>query len=131
TTRQTFIQAESGLANQMAGASIGISQGSGPVTEVLCLMNMVTEEELKNDEDYDDIVEDIKEECSKYGVVRSLEIPRSLPGMNVPGVGKVYVEFGETGDCQSAQAALTGRKFANGTVMTSYFDLEKYHNRQF
>lgn len=34
-------------------AGIDISQGSGPVTEVLCLMNMVTEDELKNDEDFD------------------------------------------------------------------------------
>lgn len=78
-----------------------------------------------------DIVEDIREECSKYGVVRSLEIPRALPGMNVSGVGKVYVEFADTADCQRAQAALTGRKFASRTVVTSYFDLEKYHNRHF
>ncbi|GMS89352.1 hypothetical protein PENTCL1PPCAC_11527, partial [Pristionchus entomophagus] len=120
-----------GMPNQVAVAGIDISQGSGPVTEVLCLMNMVTEDELKNDEDYDDIVEDIREECSKYGVVRSLEIPRALPGMPVPGVGKVYVEFADTADCQRAQAALTGRKFASRTVVTSYFDLEKYHNRHF
>ncbi|GMT19253.1 hypothetical protein PFISCL1PPCAC_10550, partial [Pristionchus fissidentatus] len=120
-----------GIPNQVAVAGIDISQGSGPVTEVLCLMNMVTEDELKNDDDFDDIVEDIREECSKYGVVRSVEIPRPMPGMPVSGVGKVYVEFSDTADCQRAQAALTGRKFANRTVVTSYFELEKYHNRHF
>ncbi|GMR61774.1 hypothetical protein PMAYCL1PPCAC_31969, partial [Pristionchus mayeri] len=120
-----------GAPSQVAVAGIDISQGSGPVTEVLCLMNMVTEEELKSDEDYDDIVEDIREECSKYGEVRSLEIPRAIQGMQAPGVGKVYVEFADTGACQRAQAGLTGRKFANRTVVTSYFDLEKYHNRHF
>jgi hypothetical protein len=34
-----------------------------------------------------DILEDIKEECSKYGNVKSLEIPR--PGFDNVGVGKV------------------------------------------
>ena len=63
--------------------------GPGLPTEVLCLLNMVTEEELRDEEEYEDILEDIREECSKYGDVRSLEIPRPLPGVDVPGVGKV------------------------------------------
>lgn len=36
-----------------------------------------------------DILEDVKEECGKYGVVKSLEIPRPIKGVEVPGVGKV------------------------------------------
>lgn len=36
-----------------------------------------------------DIMDDIREECMKYGVVKSLEIPRSVPGMEITGVGKV------------------------------------------
>ena len=36
-----------------------------------------------------DILEDVKEECSKYGAVKSLEIPRPIKGVEVPGVGKV------------------------------------------
>jgi len=36
-----------------------------------------------------DIVDDVKEECGKYGTVRSLEIPRPIKGVEVPGVGKV------------------------------------------
>lgn len=53
---------------------------SGPATEVLCLLNMVTADELKDEEEYEDILEDIKEECNKYGVVRSIEIPRPIEG---------------------------------------------------
>ena len=67
--------------------------GPGLPTEVLCLLNMVTEEELRDEEEYEDILEDIREECSKYGEVRSLEIPRPLPGVDVPGVGKVRMEI--------------------------------------
>ena len=43
--------------------------GSGPATSVLCLMNMITVEELKDDEDYEDIYEDVREECNKLGKV--------------------------------------------------------------
>ena len=45
--------------------------------------------ELKDDEEYEDILEDIREECTKYGYVRSIEIPRPIDGVDVPGVGKV------------------------------------------
>ena len=41
--------------------------GVGPATEILVLMNMVTEDELKDDEEYEEILEDIRDECSKYG----------------------------------------------------------------
>lgn len=69
----------------------GLSQvgTSGPPTEVLCLLNMVTPDELRDEEEYEDILEDIKEECTKYGVVRSVEIPRPIEGVEVPGCGKV------------------------------------------
>ena len=39
---------------------IDLSQGAGEATEVLCLMNMVVEDELKNDDEYEDILEDIR-----------------------------------------------------------------------
>lgn len=64
-------------------------QNSGMPTEVLCLLNMVMPEELVDDEDYEEILEDIREECCKYGTVRSIEIPRPVDGVEVPGCGKV------------------------------------------
>ena len=69
--------------------------GPGQPTEVLCLLNMVTPDELQDEEEYEDILEDIREECGKYGAVRSVEIPRPVPGVEVPGLGKVFVEFAE------------------------------------
>lgn len=61
----------------------------GHPTEVLCLMNMVLPEELLDDEEYEEIVEDVRDECSKYGLVKSIEIPRPVDGVEVPGCGKV------------------------------------------
>lgn len=54
---------------------------------------MVTPEELMEEEEYEDILEDIKEECNKYGVVRSVEIPRPIEGVDVPGCGKVCLIY--------------------------------------
>ncbi|XP_060870698.1 splicing factor U2AF 50 kDa subunit-like [Metopolophium dirhodum] len=104
---------------------------AGPPTEVLCLLNMVTPDELKDEEEYEDILEDIREECNKYGVVRSLEIPRPIEGIDVPGCGKVFIEFNAIPDCQKAQQALAGRKFNNRVVVTSFMEPDKYHRREF
>jgi len=108
-----------------------LQASAGPATEVLSLMNMVTSEDLRDDEEYEDIVDDIKDQCGRYGVVRSIEVPRPVDGVEVPGVGKVFVEFGSVLDCQKAQQNLTGRKFAGRVVVTSYFDPDKYHRRDF
>lgn len=116
---------------QMQIPGVSSMQCKGPSTEVLCLLNMVTVEELKDDEEYEDILDDIKEECSRYGQVKSVEIPRPIDTVDVPGLGKVFIEFNSVLDCQKAQLKLTGRKFANRTVVTSYFDPDRYHRRDF
>ncbi|KAK1878338.1 Splicing factor U2AF 65 kDa subunit [Dissostichus eleginoides] len=106
-------------------------QNSGLPTEVLCLLNMVMPEELVDDEDYEEILEDIREECCKYGSVRSIEIPRPVDGVEVPGCGKIFVEYVSAADCQKAMQALTGRKFANRVVVTKYYNPDQYHRHEF
>ena len=91
-------------------------------------------------EEYEDILEDIREECGKFGEVKSIEIPRPVPGVEVPGkkkktsgriaalaksraspgCGKVFIEFANHSDCQAAQLSLTGRKFSNRVVVTRF-----------
>lgn len=117
---------------QIQVPGFNLAAGPGQPTEVLCLLNMVTPEELRDDEEYEEILEDIREECNRHGAVRSVEIPRPLEGVDdVPGVGKVFVEFMSTTDCVHAQQALTGRKFANRIVVTSFYEPERYHRRDF
>lgn len=100
-------------------------------TNVLCLMNMVSPEELQSDEDYDEIFDDIREECSKYGRIRSLQIPRPNREYQVPGVGKIFIEYASSQESRSASEALAGRKFANRVVVTSYYDPELYYRNEF
>uniref|UniRef100_A0A8C6WGM9 Splicing factor U2AF subunit n=2 Tax=Neogobius melanostomus TaxID=47308 RepID=A0A8C6WGM9_9GOBI len=107
---------------QVPGLNSSVTQMGGLPTEVLCLMNM-----------YEEIVEDVKDECSKYGQVKSIEIPRPVDGLEVPGTGKVwyFVEFTSVFDSQKAMQGLTGRKFANRVVVTKYCDPDAYHRRDF
>lgn len=106
---------------------------------VLQLMNMVTAEELMNDEDYlgtfqcgsvhvfhkliqsPDIKDDVKEECEKYGKVLEIKIPRPSGARTSPGVGKIFIKFEVDESAQKATSALAGRKFQDRTVVVTYF----------
>ena len=44
---------------------------------------------------------------------------------------QIFVEFSSVEECCKAQSALSGRKFASRVVVTSYFDPEKYRNKDF
>ncbi|PYH87887.1 hypothetical protein BO71DRAFT_436280 [Aspergillus ellipticus CBS 707.79] len=127
-------------------ASIGMTQASGldmgvnamsmfakttsqdlETSRVLQLLNMVTPEELMDGEDYDEICDDVNEECSKYGTVVELKVPRPSGGSRQsPGVGKIFVKFDTVESATGALKALAGRKFSDRTVVTTYFSEENF-----
>jgi splicing factor U2AF subunit len=87
---------------------------------------MVTEKELEDDEEYGDILEDVKEEAGKHGAVLSVEIPRPNSGANPSAVGKIFVEFGDASDAVKASGALGGRSFGGKLVTASFYSEESY-----
>ncbi|KAB8254840.1 hypothetical protein BDV32DRAFT_131679 [Aspergillus pseudonomiae] len=127
-------------------ASIGITQAAGldmgvnamsmfakttsqdlETSRVLQLLNMVTPEELMDNDDYEEICDDVSEECSKYGQVVELKIPRPSGGSRQsPGVGKIFVKFDTVESTTNALKALAGRKFSDRTVVTTYFSEENF-----
>jgi splicing factor U2AF subunit len=129
--------------SMLAGTtSQGLDEG-----RVLQLLNMVTPEELIDNEDYEgessnirlswkwsavltipsEICEDVKEECEKYGRVLEMKIPRPSGGSRQSaGVGKIFVKFDTPESAGKALRALAGRKFADRTVVTTYFSEENF-----
>ena len=125
-------------------------------TPVLVLYNMVTVQELSSDEDYEDILQDIRDECARHGTVATVLIPRPAAGKTVPGLGKVralaapprpcgtassylltplrvsagscqiFVKFEAASNAAAAAQAIGGRAFNGNTVVTSYLDLAKF-----
>ncbi|KAF5738171.1 splicing factor U2af large subunit B isoform X2 [Tripterygium wilfordii] len=63
-------------------------------SKVVCLTQVVSEDELKDDEEYEDILEDMRQEGGKFGTLVNVVIPRPNPnGEPSPGVGKVSLIF--------------------------------------
>mmetsp|Transcript_11671 Transcript_11671/g.20775 ORF Transcript_11671/g.20775 Transcript_11671/m.20775 type:complete len:456 (+) Transcript_11671:148-1515(+) len=108
------------------------SIGGETPTRILVLRNMVTTEELQDDQEYQDILEDVRTEANTHGEVKSIEIPR--PGTNgdaTPGVGKIFVEFASAADATAARFQLEGRTFAGNKVECNYLAEEKYARKEF
>lgn len=116
-------------------------------TPVLQLLNMVTPEELVDNTEYAEIVEDIGRECSKFGPITKIVVPRPDPksvgtkrlmiqvvarkpeeesAKVVRGVGKVYIKFESAESCERAFNALSGRKFSDRTVISSFYPEENF-----
>lgn len=104
-------------------------------TRVLRMLNMVTDEHFVPGE-YEDVLVDVRQECSKFGKVVSVKIPRPIGvgafgsavegSQAVPGVGKVFVEFSNAREAGIAQQQLTGLSFSNRTIVTSFHDHDAY-----
>ncbi|KAI3388337.1 hypothetical protein SNEBB_007333 [Seison nebaliae] len=98
-------------------------------TRILCLYNIVTSNELENDEEFEEIKEDIEDECMKFGEVIQVVIPRPehdrIP-TNILNDCRIYVEFKTEEDSYAAQQGLSGRQFNDNIVIIQYFSVEKF-----
>ncbi|XXG45568.1 hypothetical protein AAC387_Pa02g0622 [Persea americana] len=109
-----------------------VFQGGPPPTKVVCLTQVVTEDELKDDEEYEDIVEDMRGEGGKYGTLISVVIPRPNPnGEPSPGVGKVFLEYDDTDGAAKARQGLNGRKFGGNPVVAVFYPENKFSQEEY
>ncbi|KAI8324359.1 hypothetical protein GQ54DRAFT_296208 [Martensiomyces pterosporus] len=110
------------------------SAGEAQPTPIVQLLNMVTRNELADPEEYEDITEDVREECAKHGVIVELAIPRpnpDQPDAEVPGVGKILIKYASAAEATVALNALAGRRFADRTVIASYMSEDDFANRNY
>ncbi|KAL6526940.1 hypothetical protein OROGR_016030 [Orobanche gracilis] len=102
-------------------------QSNVVATKVLCLTQVVTADELQNDDDYEDIVEDMRTECGKFGTLVNVVIPRPPPsGEMGPGVGKVFLEYTDIEGATKARQGLNGRKFGGNEVVAVFYPENKF-----
>ncbi|PIA17122.1 hypothetical protein COEREDRAFT_97055 [Coemansia reversa NRRL 1564] len=120
-----------GMARAAGGDGVDTA---AQATQIVQLLNMVTPADLADDAEYEDIVEDVRDECSTHGEVSDVVIPRNSadhPDTQVPGVGKVFVKFADVMAATSALNALAGRQFMGRTVIASYISEEDFTNRNY
>ncbi|XP_038705695.1 splicing factor U2af large subunit B-like isoform X4 [Tripterygium wilfordii] len=96
-------------------------------SKVVCLTQVVSEDELKDDEEYEDILEDMRQEGGKFGTLVNVVIPRPNPnGEPSPGVGKVFLEYADVEGSTKARTGMSGRKFGGNTVAAVFFPEDKF-----
>lgn len=101
-------------------------------TAFLVVTGMVTAETLTDDEEYSEVIEDLKDECSKFGEVISVSVPRpgdpstSAAVFNTGNFGKGFVHFADAGGAVKAREAIHGRLFAGITVQALFVDEDAY-----
>lgn len=119
----------------------GIQETSDAPTNAMTMLNMVTPEELQDDEEYKEILEDVREECVRYGTITDIRIPRPASTLQSDasrswkartdanphsdrkerrGVGRVYVQFATVEQCSAAFQAIAGRQFGGRMVICAY-----------
>jgi splicing factor U2AF 65 kDa subunit len=105
---------------------------------VLLMLNMVIPEDLVDDGEYEDLLEDVKEECGNYGPIEDLRVPRPVrkdknkwgasEGISAQdaakideaaGVGRVYVKYVNAEGAKNALKALAGRSFAGRSIIAT------------
>eukprot|EP00957_Ditylum_brightwellii_P002426 186931-Ditylum_brightwellii.AAC.1 len=99
---------------------------TGVLTRVVELKNMLTMDELTSDQDYEEIMEDTKEECSQFGSLKNLVIPRDGPGAT-----KIFLEYMSTDDAAAAIKGLAGRTFDGRKVEAIFYDETKFANKEY
>ncbi|KAM0975486.1 hypothetical protein ACFX13_018798 [Malus domestica] len=100
---------------------------SSVATKVVCLTQVVTADELRDDTEYDDILEDMRLEGEKFGTLVNVIIPRPRPnGELAPGVGKVFLEYADTEGSTKARTGLNGRKFGGNQVVAVFYSEDKF-----
>ncbi|XP_030480332.1 splicing factor U2af large subunit B isoform X2 [Cannabis sativa] len=120
-----------GVRLPVGGMGFG-GNGESP-TKILCLTEAISADQLANDEEYEEILEDMKDECGKFGTVVNVIIPRpsSQSGEPTSGVGKVFLEYADTTGCANARNVLNGRKFGGNIVNAVYYPEDRYYSKDF
>lgn len=97
-----------------------------PTSKIVELKHMVTLEDLKNDSEYNEILDDTKEECTEFGSLINVVIPRDGPGAT-----KIFLEYTSSDEAALAIAGLAGRTFDGRKVEADYFDQAKFEKKDY
>jgi len=90
-----------------------------PPSRIVIFQNLTSVDELKRE--YETIVEDVKAECTKYGVVKSI----------LGHEGRVFVEFDELDPAVHAASMLLGRSYNQHTVITGFLAESDWNKKEY
>jgi len=112
-------------ATPAAAPAVAAAPQQQPTT-VVELKQMLTQEDLTDDVEYQDILEDTRTNCTPFGTLKNVVIPRTGPGAT-----KIFLEYMSVEDAGKAIAGLAGQTFDSRKVEAVYFDPIKFANQDY
>jgi splicing factor U2AF subunit len=101
---------------------------AGPPSRVLRIDNMATVEELLDNFEYLELIKETRFECSQFGVVKSVIIPRSTATLTIAqaDLGKVFVEMSTFIEAKNVLLSIKGRSFSGRCVDVKFYPEDKF-----
>ncbi len=112
--------AEVGGSSLSATGSTAAAAAKNANSTCIKIGNVVDEQELE--EEFDEVIEDMREECGKYGIVKSVDIPRK----GEDGAGFVFVQYATPEEASAAKQGFGTRTFDGKPVSSVLIDPETY-----
>ena len=101
-------------------------------TTVLCLNSIIKGLDIEDEDKYNEVKEDIMNECEKYGKVLDIFMPRKDVEDNAtPGMGNAYVMYENIEQSKLARRFLSLKRFNNKSIYIQYIPEENFFNKKF
>jgi hypothetical protein len=101
-------------------------------TKVLCLNSIIKGLDIEDEDKYQEVVDDIKGECEKYGNVLDVFLPRKdVEDNETPGMGNAYVMYESVEQSKLARRFLSLKRFNNQLIYIQYIPEENFINKKF
>lgn len=97
------------------------------LSTVLRVSNIAEDEDIANDETAGELQSDVRQECSSYGPVTSVIVPRR----GQIGAGFVFVKFAEKAGAKEGFSRLSKRTFGGLPLGVSYYDEDAFRSGKF
>lgn len=66
------------------------------------------------------LLEDVREECGKYGTVEGIAVPRPPPTVGADEPSRVYIKFGTPNESSKVKEAFNGRQFDGNSISAAF-----------
>ncbi|KAI9173058.1 hypothetical protein H9P43_007189 [Blastocladiella emersonii ATCC 22665] len=118
--------------NGNLGMALACAGGIGELSRVMLLLNLAPFEEIRNQQDYEDLLADVRDECAQHGRISQVVIPRPAESPDAPpALVQVFVAFEDKFDCQTAMRNIAGRAYRGRTVVAAYYPEDRWSRQDY
>jgi RNA recognition motif-containing protein len=115
------------MSGEILAPQMNVAAQNFQPSRVVELQHMLSDQDLVNEDEYQEIMEDTREECSQFGKLASVIIPKA----GQVGATKIFLEYETADDAARAIQSLQGRTFDGRQVQATLFDENRFANKDY